>query len=255
MMKIRGYTLVELLVVIAIIAILAAMIAPVLLQAKEAAKMRTCASNLKQLGAAITCYMDDNSGYGLPQSPELYRNPWVLFVKPLIPRYVPAQPEPGEMPDSPGHEQYPCDRMPKRLWVCYGDILKGTGEADLDKPYWYNFGSSYMYPGPTAYLPGSNYLDKSETQPCPYKPCEWLNHRRDILLADYWFDFHGGSRVPKKSWTDLTPQSWVNIRDTKSINMLFLDLHVITCTAVEREEYIKYTVETDNPHFKPSMEH
>ncbi|MEN6356971.1 MAG: prepilin-type N-terminal cleavage/methylation domain-containing protein [Armatimonadota bacterium] len=248
MMKIRGYTLVELLVVIAIIAILAAMIAPVLLQAKEAAKMRTCASDLKQLGAAITIYMDDHSGFGLPQSPAVYRNPWVLFVKPLIPRYIPATTEPGELPDSPGHTGFPCDKMPKHLWVCSGDTLKGTGAADEDKPYWYNFGSSYMYPGPTAYLPGNTYLDKPTTPVRPYKPCEWLNHRRDILLADYWFDFHGGSRVPKESWTDLTPKSWVNIRDTRSINILFLDLHTSTCTAKERQEYMDYTVRMDNPH-------
>ena len=28
--------------------------------------MRVCIVNLKQLGAAITRYMDDNDGYGLP---------------------------------------------------------------------------------------------------------------------------------------------------------------------------------------------
>lgn len=247
MMKKSGYTLVELLVVIAIIAILAAMIAPVLLQAKEASKMRVCASNLKQVGSAITCYMDDHNGYGLPQSPSSYVNPWVLYVKPLLPKYIQVAPEPGELPGSPGHSTYSCDHAPKRVWICSGDLLRGSGEADIDKPYWYNFGSSYMYPGPTAYLPGNSYMDKPTVAPRPYRPGEWLNHRRDILLADYWFDFHGGSRVPKTTWTDLTPKNWVNIRDTRSINILFLDLHISCCTAKERQEYMDYTVKMDNP--------
>ena len=54
LMRNRGFALVELLVVIAIIAILAAMIMPVLLQAKEAARMKTCTGNLRHLGCALT---------------------------------------------------------------------------------------------------------------------------------------------------------------------------------------------------------
>ena len=82
-MRTRGFTLVELLVVIAIIAILAAMIFPVLLQAKEAARMNTCANNLRQLGQAISQYIEDNDGFGLPLTPPEYENPWALCVVPL----------------------------------------------------------------------------------------------------------------------------------------------------------------------------
>jgi prepilin-type N-terminal cleavage/methylation domain-containing protein len=56
----RGFTLIELLVVIAIVAILAAILFPVFIQAKAKAKQAACMSNLKQIGTAFVLYMTDN---------------------------------------------------------------------------------------------------------------------------------------------------------------------------------------------------
>lgn len=59
MHKRRAFTLIELLVVIAIIAILAAILFPVFAQAREKARMATCASNLRQIALASLQYTQD----------------------------------------------------------------------------------------------------------------------------------------------------------------------------------------------------
>jgi prepilin-type N-terminal cleavage/methylation domain-containing protein/prepilin-type processing-associated H-X9-DG protein len=62
--KARGaFTLIELLVVIAIIAILAAILLPVLDKARQRGLMASCLNNMKQLQTAYRMYVDDNNDW------------------------------------------------------------------------------------------------------------------------------------------------------------------------------------------------
>jgi prepilin-type N-terminal cleavage/methylation domain-containing protein/prepilin-type processing-associated H-X9-DG protein len=54
-----GFTLIELLTAIAVVAVLAALLFPVLAQAREAARKAACLSNQRQLGVGLSLYAQD----------------------------------------------------------------------------------------------------------------------------------------------------------------------------------------------------
>ena len=79
----HGFTLIELLVVIAIISLLVAILIPSLQRAKELTRRVVCASNLHQLGVAMTTYAGDNRGAYAQE--DGHQGPW---KRQMHPKYV-----------------------------------------------------------------------------------------------------------------------------------------------------------------------
>lgn len=81
----NGFTLIELLMVIATIAILAAILFPVLARARENARRATCQSNLKQLGLGTAQYVQDyDERYPLYDGGNPATTGWGRAVQPYV---------------------------------------------------------------------------------------------------------------------------------------------------------------------------
>ena len=124
-----GFTLIELLVVIGIVGVIAAILIPVFLSARERGRRTICQSNLKQMTLAIQQYVQDNGTYPVYSTANSHVNPngtggpdeWQHLILP----YIKTQ------------QVFYCPSLPADAPMIVDLIAKDFEEVG----YVYNFGS------------------------------------------------------------------------------------------------------------------
>lgn len=162
-----GFTLIEMLVIIAIIAVLAALLFPVLASAKESGKRSSCASAIRQTALATLMYCEDQDGV-FPQTKPTSADPAIDDsagqieepdrgpLIPLIEHYAgkasllcPSDPDPKGSactdvnPDAPEVTSY----------IINGYLCFGTSESQIRQP-----SDSVMYAERHSESPFCDYL-------------------------------------------------------------------------------------------------
>ena len=193
----NGFTLIELLVVIAIIAILAAMLLPVLASAKEKARATQCISDSHQIGLAASMYADDYNDtffYNGPANAPWLPNGGAWYVNPRSAVELPATD--GNAYWAIGYKQYYAGN--KRLFGCPdGAIVDEWHDSGLNYPhdFWANStygmcdfliipwtGTGTQYGIRTSVLKRSSYLSPTSTIFCQ-DSTEQKNEGQDDTLG------------------------------------------------------------------------
>lgn len=204
----RAFTLIELLVVIGIIAILAAILFPVFSRAKRAAKQANCISNLKQIGASISLYMNDHDD----------RFPYAIDpVDKAFPQIWASEPQfQAQIQFMPTlHEVLQPYLKSKDIFKCPSDIGSFALDDQPDVP---------MASSPSQYSAyQSSYFFRTEIAFRNYTQFQLTQATGVNVLFDAFGHWHGSTGPMKPN---LTFNEVIELQDGYRYNVLFGDLHV-----------------------------
>lgn len=200
----RGFTLVEMLVVVTIIAILAALLFPIIGTAVEKGRRTACRNHLQQVGLAFRQYADDTKG-------------WYPVKSGAAPIYDSNGALKDEYPFSQ-HARLMFNRGYVRegqLWVCPSDKIDGSGaNVKTVRPFTdpSRFGTFFDSLGNCSYMYVAGYGDRSVEIPSAAA----------VLLDE--------SNLREQG--DKTPANMPDITDADNHgasyrNVLYLDGHVV----------------------------
>lgn len=204
-----AFTLVELLVVVSIIMILAAMLLPVLTNAREKARQAACMNNLKQLGMILHMYAEDYDDW-LPVGSYL-ESIWIYYgcSVPLARNYKVTR------------QLIFCPSIPKR-WTGLSKKWESYGMAKIG--YYYIGGTTFLRENGGAWWGWYYYNFNTPFRPTPktklnakwafFTPLMWCISYDEADLRDHYWGKPPYSSHPNKDGTAAVQ------------NVLFLDGHV-----------------------------
>jgi prepilin-type N-terminal cleavage/methylation domain-containing protein/prepilin-type processing-associated H-X9-DG protein len=251
----KAFTLIELLVVVAIIALLISILLPSLSRAKEQAKAVVCASNLRQMGIALTRYLDENEAYYPGEHSAKDGRAYNVFA-PRIRKYAAME-----------HKLFWCPTAdPKTWWMPKMDLprpqpyLRGYGYQWGEWPlnaewelfcYGYNsWGVAETFSTPGLRFGLGAHVDDYNV------PWVWNVRTADvkmpadmICIADSKADGNWDTAIDPESWQD---HEWPSSRHFGGAEVLFCDGHALwekQETLVEPTEWSRQRWNNDHkPH-------
>jgi prepilin-type N-terminal cleavage/methylation domain-containing protein/prepilin-type processing-associated H-X9-DG protein len=247
----NGFTLIELLVVIAIIAILAGILFPVFVQAREKARTSVCLSNCKQIGTAILMYAQDYDEAIVPwltggNGQSIQERIWVTRLQPYLKNGNPTQvngqyqaagvftcPSYSDIAHKRASDDPDCNGagaigpyLPaKHVFATYGMAWASTttiGVGTQADPYWRYPGS-----GVDGYWGKPGFVDVR--LPAVVRPAE------TVIISDGLTWMSGGKRQNEWQQTFGCEAAWMH---QEGGNFIFLDGHAKRI-ARNAERYLK----------------
>jgi prepilin-type processing-associated H-X9-DG protein/prepilin-type N-terminal cleavage/methylation domain-containing protein len=195
-------TLIEILVVIAILSVLAALLFPVGLGAREMSRRATCASNLRQIGMAFSMYLADWDGcYPNTGNPYLWMGRYWRW--PLEPYLGETMLRDSEHPEDPLRAERTA-----QILRCPSD---GTATEKYDSTSYGYSAAFYHIPGQIAAMTTED-LWRYDRFPCVTQREEYVTYPDKKVLVAEWLTNH-----------DRLSVGWWDRRGAR--NYLFADGH------------------------------